>query len=91
MAHTASAKKRIRQNSYQRSVNRWRKRRIHSAMREFDQTLHSGSAEEATTAFRSVCSILDKVAGKGTIHRNNASRRKGRLAKRLNTRLAGSK
>ncbi len=85
MATTISAKKRIRQNVKCRSLNRWRKRRIHMAMRDFEGTLHGTSADDATKAFRTACSMLDKVASKGAIHRNNASRRKGRLAKRLNS------
>ncbi len=84
MASTISAKKRIRQNVKCRSLNRWRKRRIHLAIRDFEGTLHGTSTDEAMKAFRTACSMLDKVATKGAIHKNNASRRKGRLAKRLN-------
>ncbi len=90
MANTLSAKKRIRQNKTRRALNRWRKKRIHDAVNDFEKTIHFGTHEEATASFKSVSSILDKVAGKGTIHRNAAARKKGRLAKRLNEMTANA-
>ena len=35
------------------------------------------------TALRSTISLVDKMAGKGVIHRNAAARYKSRLAKRV--------
>lgn len=84
MAHTLSAKKRIRQNAARRALNRWRKRRIHDAVCDFEETLHGKDVSAAEQAFVRVTSLYDKVAGKGTIHRNKAARRKSRLARRLN-------
>ncbi|MBL1217856.1 MAG: 30S ribosomal protein S20 [Planctomycetes bacterium] len=84
MAHTLSAKKRIRQNTARRALNRWRKRRIHDAVRDFEEKLHGKDVGAAEQAFVRVSSLYDKVAGKRTIHRNKAARRKSRLAKRLN-------
>ena len=83
MAHTLSSKKRIRQNAMHRALNRWRKRRIHDAIRKFESQLHADTIPQAEEAYRNVASILDKVAGKGTIHRNRAARKKSRLNKRL--------
>jgi len=84
MANRSSAKKNLRQNVKHRSVNRWRKRRVHDAVIDFEKTLHGNSYDEARDAYVKVTSILDKIAGKHTIHRNTAARRKSRLAKRLN-------
>lgn len=39
---------------------------------------------EATPIVASAISSLDRAATKGIIHKNNAARRKSRLAKRLN-------
>lgn len=89
MAHTLSAKKRIRQNATHRARNRWRKRRIHNAVKSFDHILgQHGAVSDAEEALRKASSILDKVAGKGTIHRNKAARTKSRLARRLNAHRA---
>ncbi len=83
MAHSKSAKKRINQNKKRRARNRWRKSLIKEAIRTFDESLHAGNLDEAKEQLKAVYKRLDKVAAKGTIHKNTASRRKSRLAKRL--------
>ena len=83
MAHSLSAKKRIRQNAKQRARNRWRKDQIKQAVREFNDALRRGDKDQAAKQLRVVYKKLDQVAAKGTIHKNAAARRKSRLAKRL--------
>jgi small subunit ribosomal protein S20 len=46
--------------------------------------LTAGKLPEAEQAFQAAVSSLDKAAQKGVIHRNNAARRKSRLAMALN-------
>jgi small subunit ribosomal protein S20 len=84
MAHSSSAKKRIRQNQKQRARNRWRKGQVREATKEFQEAAMHGSAEQAEQTYRDAAQTLDKVAAKGVIHKNTAARRKSRLAKRLN-------
>jgi small subunit ribosomal protein S20 len=84
VAHTLSAKKRIRQNIKSRARNRWRKDQIKNALRDFEKALHDGDAEQVQQCYRQVCKRLDQVAAKGTIHKNAASRKKARLAVRIN-------
>ena len=84
MAHTLSAKKRIRQSEAARARNRWRKRNVKDDVKEFLTAVHDGNAEKATEAYRSMTKALDQVAATGTIHRNAAARTKSRMAKRLN-------
>lgn len=84
MAHTLSAKKRIRQNKASQARNRWRKRRVKDHVKDFLAAVHDGNAEKATEAYRAVSKALDQVAASGTIHKNAAARTKSRLAKRLN-------
>jgi len=83
LAHSLSAKKRIRQNTKRRSRNRWRKRQVKDAVREFDEALRTGDKEKAAEQLSVVYKKLDKVAAKGTIHKNAAARHKSRLARRL--------
>lgn len=90
MAHSVSARKRIRQNAAARSRNRWRLRTLRTSLREFEDKLAHGSVEEAQSAFRSASQLLDKTAGKGVIHKNTAARKKSRLNKRLKSRVLGS-
>ena len=84
MAHSLSAKKRVRQNVKRRARNRWRKQLIREAVRVFDEALHDGKTDAAAEQLKVVYKRLDQVAAKGTIHKNAAARKKARLAKRLN-------
>lgn len=83
MAHSLSAKKRTRQNLKRRGRNRWRKKQVKDAEREFDEALRAGNTDKAAEQLKVVYKCLDKVAAKGTIHKNAAARRKSRLAKKL--------
>jgi len=83
VAHTLSAKKRLRQDVKRRGRNRWRKGKIREAVKAFEQALHDNNREAAGEALRLVYKTVDRVAAKGTIHKNAAARKKARLAKRL--------
>ncbi|MBS3735350.1 MAG: 30S ribosomal protein S20 [Phycisphaerae bacterium] len=83
MAHTLSAKKRIRQNAKRRSRNRRRKDQIKDAVRGFEQALTAGDHDQAAEQLQVCYRKLDQVAAKGTIHKNTAARKKSRLARRL--------
>jgi small subunit ribosomal protein S20 len=83
MAHSNSAKKRIRQNITRRARNRWRMKTMRDAIKAFDQAVAQGSVDEATKACREASKIVDRSAQKGVIHSNQASRRKSRMNARL--------
>ena len=83
MAHSISAKKRIRQNVKHRARNRWRKAQVKEAVRAFDESLRAGDVDGAKERLKVVYKRLDKIAGQGTIHKNTAARKKSRLARRL--------
>ncbi len=84
MAHSSSAKKRIRQNEKRRARNRWRKDQIKEAIKGFEVAIHDNDADKAAEQLKVCYKKLDKVAAKGTIHKNAAARKKARLAKKLN-------
>jgi len=81
MAHSNSAKKRIRQNLTRRSLNRWRLRTMRVAIKDFEDSMSSGG--DAVTAYRKASAVIDRTAQKGVIHRNQAARRKSRMNTRL--------
>mgnify|MGYP001025853684 CR=1 FL=1 len=83
MAHSLSAKKRIRQNIKRRARNRWRLRAMRDAIKAFNTAVASGDVSAASDAFRTASSVVDRTAQKGPIHRNQASRRKSRMSARL--------
>ncbi|MFH1614117.1 MAG: 30S ribosomal protein S20 [Planctomycetota bacterium] len=84
MAHSLSAKKRVRQNLKSRAINRARKSMIKSQTRYFEEALEAGDVAAAQNQYRIVARKLDKVAATSTMHKNTAARRKSRLARRLN-------
>jgi small subunit ribosomal protein S20 len=84
VAHSLSAKKRIRQNIKRRARNRHRKDLIKDQTKSFLGSLTKGDAGAAEAEFKKLSQRLDRVASKHTIHKNAAARKKSRLAKRLN-------
>ena len=86
MANTTTAKKRIRSNERKHERNTIYRSRVKTMVKKAEQSIFSGSPDEAT--IREAISSLDKAAGKGIIHKNNAARRKSRLMKKLNAATA---
>ena len=84
MAHSLSAKKRVRQTIKRRARNRARKELLKDQIKSFSAALVTGDMKKAEEELRKTAQRLDKVASKHTIHKNQASRRRSRLAKRLN-------
>jgi len=84
MAHSLTAKKRIRQNKKANARNRWRKRRVKHAVKDFLQAVHDRDVARAESTFAEATKTLDQVASTSAMHKNTAARRKSRLAGRLN-------
>lgn len=88
MAHSLSAKKRVRQNLKRRARNRARKEAIKVEVKAFQSLLAAGDASKAAEQLKKVVSRLDRVASKNTIHKNAAARKRARLTRKLNKLLA---
>lgn len=91
MAHSLSAKKRIRQSIKRRARNRARKEAIRDQTKSYLAALASGDLAKAEAELRKTVSRMDKVASKHTIHKNTASRKRSRLTRRLNALKASGK
>ncbi len=83
MASHDSALKAHRQNVIHREHNRQFRSRLRTALRDIRAAIDAGDAAKVKDALRSTISLVDKMAGKGIIHRNTAGRYKSRLASRL--------
>ena len=90
MAHSLSAKKRVRQNLKERARNRARKTGVRDQVKAFGAAIAAGDLTTAQAELVKTVRKLDKVAAKGTIHKNTASRKRSRLAKRLNVAKAAA-
>jgi small subunit ribosomal protein S20 len=84
VAHSLSAKKRVRQNIKRRVINRARKSQIKTQIKRFEAAVASGDVNAASEQYRLVVKKLDKTAATSTMHKRTAARKKSRLAKRLN-------
>ena len=84
MAHSLSAKKRVRQNIKRRMINRARKSKVKTQIKRFETTLTGGDVTAATEQLRVVIKKLDTAASTSTMHKKTAARKKSRLTRRLN-------
>src|SRR3990172_2302493 len=90
VAHSLSAKKRIRQDAKRRTTNRARKSQVKTQVKRFEATLEKGDVETAGEQLRLLTKKLDKTAATSTMHKKTAARKKSRLAKKLNALKAKS-
>ena len=63
---------------------------VKTAITKARNLIRQNDLDAAQQAVKEAMQALDKAAQKGTIHPNNAARRKSRLMKRLNEALAAS-
>lgn len=78
MPNTRSAKKNLRKSEKRRLSNQSVKSALKTYVRSAKQ---SASEENAEEKLRNAVKMLDKAAERGIIHKNQAARRKSRLAK----------
>lgn len=82
MANIKSQKKRIRQNARRQRRNQAVRSELKTRIRTAWRAAEEGQ-EDAAGQFRAAQRRLDEAAAKGVIHKNQAARRKARLARRL--------
>lgn len=81
MANNASAEKRIRQTRARTERNQAVKSRVRSSRKKVLALVESGDASGAAEALKQFSAEVDRAAKTGVFHKNQASRRKSRLAK----------
>ena len=82
MPNIKSAVKRVKVNQKRNLRNRMVKSAVKTTLRKFDATI-ANNPQQAGAMLDASFSALDKAAAKGVIHKNTASRKKARLARRL--------
>jgi len=85
VAHSLSAKKRVRQNAKRRVINRSRRSQVKTQIKHFEAALASGDVEAASEQYQLIVRKLDKTAATSTMHKKTAARKKSRLARQLNS------
>lgn len=83
MANTKSAKKAVRKMARRTMVNKARRTRMRSTVRQVEEAIASGDQTAAVAAFATAEPVLMRSAQTGVVHRRTASRKVSRLAKRI--------
>ena len=83
MANHKSALKRIRQTAKRNARNRFAKATIRTKVKGALAAIEAGEKEQATTLAKEATRLMDKAVVHGLLHRNNASRRIGRLQRKV--------
>ena len=85
--HTQAIKA-SRQNEKRQLQNKVIKSKVKTAIKKVEKAINKGKVEEAKKLFLEAMSELDKAANKKIIHKNNTSRKKSILNKKLNQLLS---
>jgi small subunit ribosomal protein S20 len=83
MANTKSAKKAARQIARREAINKSRRTRMRTAVRKVEEAIASGDSTSARAALTEAEPVIVRSAQKGVLHRNSASRKVSRLARRI--------
>lgn len=81
MANHSATKKDVRQSTKRNERNRYYGKTTRNAIRDI-KAIDEKTA--ATDKLPSVASMIDKLAQRGTIHKNKAANLKSKLAKKIN-------
>jgi len=84
----SSALKAHRQNVKRREHNRELRSKLRTGLKAIKAALDGGKVDDAKTLLKQASSLVDKMAGKGIIHRNTAGRYKSRLTARIKAKTA---
>ena len=83
MANTPGAKKAVRKIARRTEVNKARRSRVRTYLRQFEEAVQAGDAAQAKAAFIVAQSELMRAVSKGVVHKNTGSRKVSRLAAQL--------
>lgn len=83
MANTAQAKKRARQADAHRARNAAQRTELRSQIKKVRSAIATKDKAAAQQAFREAVSVIDRMAGKGLVHKNAAARYKSGLNQQI--------
>ncbi|MBQ4381316.1 MAG: 30S ribosomal protein S20 [Oscillospiraceae bacterium] len=83
MPNIKSAEKRVELGKVNNARNKANKSELKTVLKKFDEAVQEGSREKAESAYKVAVKAVDKAAGKGLIHKNNAAHKKSSLDAKL--------
>ena len=84
MANTKSAKKAVRKIAQRTAVNKSRRSRMRTYVRQVEEAITAGDQKAAREAFKQAEPAVMQAAQRHIVHKNTASRRISRLCARIN-------
>lgn len=83
MANTKSAKKATRKIARRTTINKVRRSRMRSSVRDVEEAIASGDPKAAQTALKAAEPALMRAAQNGVMHKSTASRKVSRLTHQI--------
>lgn len=84
MAHTKSARKRVRQAKKRREINRYHISRMKTTIKRIKEAIKKKDLETAEKLLPLAQKLAYRAAAKGAIHKNEARRRVSRIYNQVN-------
>jgi small subunit ribosomal protein S20 len=79
LANTAQARKRARQAEKRRAHNASQRSMVRTYIKRVQAAITTGDFEAASSAYADAKPVIDRMAGRGILHKNKAARHKSRL------------
>ena len=83
MAHSLSAKKRVRKTRRQTTVNGSRLSTVRTSIRKVEEAIAAGNKSDAAAALKAAQPDMMRGSQKGVVSRNTMSRKISRLSKQI--------
>jgi small subunit ribosomal protein S20 len=83
LANTKQAKKRVRQAEKHRRHNASMRSMLRTSIKKVVASIAAGDQKAALALLQEATPIIDRMAGKGIIHKNTAARQKSRLTSNI--------
>ena len=84
MANIKSSAKRDIKSKQLNAKNRADKTELKTMIKKFDAAVAEGNRDTAVSAYKVAVKSVDRAAGKGLIHKNNAAHKKSAMAQKMN-------
>ncbi len=85
MPNIKSAKKRVEIGASRNARNKSNRSEIKTVLKKFNAAVESGDRQQAENAYKVAVKRVDKAAGSGLIHKNNAAHKKSAITQKLNS------
>ena len=89
MANIKSAKKRARQSEKHRQHNASLRSMVRTYIKKVVSAIAAGDKKGAEESFKAAQPVIDRMANKGLLHKNKASRHKSRLSASIKKMVEG--